>query len=70
MEKVRTLGEDDMAVEEAGSEESLKDRELNLRRHAHAKVDEQGKTPNGSTAESSRNGRPTKERGIWTKKEG
>ena len=31
---VKNLGQDDMDVEEAGSEESLKDRELNLRRQA------------------------------------
>ena len=34
LERRKTLGEDDTDVEEAGSEESLKDRELNLRRQA------------------------------------
>ena len=43
LEQRKTLGEDDMDVEEAGSEKSLKGRELELRRQAYAKVDENGK---------------------------
>ena len=34
--------EDDTDVAEAGSEDSSKDKELNLRRQAHARVDEHG----------------------------
>ena len=41
LEQRKTL--DDMDVEEAGSEKSLQGRELELRRQAYAKVDENGK---------------------------
>ena len=47
LEQGKNLREDDMNLEEAGPESSLKDNELNLRRQAYAKV-EHGKPTTAS----------------------
>ena len=67
-EQGEVLGGDDVDMKEAGSEESLKDRELNLGRQGCAKVDEHGKPTDSSEAKSSRKGSRHNERASGQEK--
>ena len=67
-EQGEVLGGDDVDMKEAGSEESLKDRELNLGRQACEKVDEHGKPTDSSEAKCSRKGSRHNERASGQEK--